>query len=167
LAGNFAHRQCRQNAARGVKRAPVRRVERFLSEAEYARLAEALDAEAESSGNPYPSAAIKLLLLTGCRRGEIVSLRWEHVDFERACLRLSDSKTGAKVICLNAPAQAVLHNLPCMASKPLVIPGLRADGAGPALNKVWSRVRKAARLDDVRLHDLRYSFATVGGGPRA
>jgi integrase len=150
------------NPARGIKKTPVRKVERFLSEAEFARLAEALDAEAECSANPYPPAGIKLLLLTGCRRGEIVSLRWEHVDLERACLRLPDSKTGAKVIYLNAPAQAVLQNLPRMAGKPLVMPGMRADGSGPALNKVWSRVRKAAGLDDVRLHDLRHSFASVG-----
>src|SRR5207237_5926144 len=79
---------CADNPARGVKKAPVRRVERFLSEAEIARLAEALDAEAQQSGNPYPSAAIKLLLLTGCRRGEIVDLRWDHIDFDRRRLRI-------------------------------------------------------------------------------
>jgi integrase len=94
---------CADSPARGVKKTPVRKVERFLSEVEIARLAEALDIEAERSGNPYPSAAIKLLLLTGCRRGEIVNLRWDHVDFERECLRLPDSKTGAKVVFLNAP----------------------------------------------------------------
>lgn len=66
---------CADNPARSVKKAPVRKVERFLSEAEIARLAEALDAEAQQSGNPYPPAAIKLLLLTGCRKGEIANLR--------------------------------------------------------------------------------------------
>jgi integrase len=150
------------NPARGVKKAPVRKVERFLSEAEIARLAAALDAEAQQSGNPYPSAAIRLLLLTGCRKGEIASLRWQHVDFERECLRLPDSKTGAKVVYLNAPARAVLQELPRMADNPRVIPGMRADGAGPAIDKVWARVRKAAGLADVRLHDLRHSFASVG-----
>jgi integrase len=150
------------NPARGVKKAPVRKVERFLSEAEIALLAEALDAEAQQSGNPYPAAAIKLLLLTGSRKGEIADLRWEHVDFERECLRLPDSKTGAKVVYLNAPARALLQELPRMANNPRVIPGIRADGAGPAIDKVWSRVRKAAGLTDVRLHDLRHSFASVG-----
>ena len=150
------------NPARGVKKAPVRKVERFLSEAEIARLAEALDAEAQQSGNPYPPAAIKLLLLTGCRKGEIANLRWEHVDSERECLRLPDSKTGAKVVYLNAPARALLQELPRMADNPRVIPGMRADSAGPAIDKVWSRVREAAGLSDVRLHDLRHSFASVG-----
>ena len=153
---------CAENPARGVKKAPVRRVERFLSEAEIARLADALDAEAQGSGNPYPSAAIKLLLLTGCRKGEIVNLRWDHVDFELECLRLPDSKTGGKVVYLNAPARALLHELPRMAQCPRVIPPLRGESAGPAIDKVWSRVRGAAALTDVRLHDLRHSFASVG-----
>jgi integrase len=117
---------------------------------------------AQQSGNPYPPAAIRLLLLTGCRKGEIANLRWDHVDFERQCLRLPDSKTGAKVVYLNAPARALLQELPRMAVSPRVIPGLRADGAGSAIDKVWSRVRKAAGLADVRLHDLRHSFASVG-----
>jgi integrase len=150
------------NPARGVKKAPVRKVERFLSEAEIARLAEALETQAQQSGNPYPPAAIKLLLLTGCRKGEIANLRWDHVDFERECLRLPDSKTGAKVVYLNAPARALLRELPRMAESPRVIPGMRADSAGPAIDKVWSRVRSAAGLSDVRLHDLRHSFASVG-----
>jgi integrase len=153
---------CSENPARGVKKTPVRKVERFLSEAEIARLADALDIEAQQSANPYPPVAIKLLLLTGCRKGEIVNLRWEHIDFEHECLRLPDSKTGAKVVYLNAPARALLQELPRMADNPRVIPGVRADSAGPVIDKVWARVRKAAGLADVRLHDLRHSFASVG-----
>ena len=148
---------CADNPARGVKKAPVRKVERFLSEAEIARLAEALDEEAKRSGNPYPSAAIKLLLLTGCRRGEIVNLRWDHVDFEHECLRLPDSKTGAKVVYLNAPARLLLQELPRMADNARVIPGMRADSASAAIDNVWSSVRKATGLADVRLHDLRHN----------
>ena len=153
---------CAENPARGVKKAPVRKVERFLSEAEIAQLAEALDAEASRSGNPYPSTAIKLLLLTGCRRGEIVNLCWDHVDFERECLRLPDSKTGAKIVYLNAPARALLQQLPRMAANPRVIPGMRADSASAAIDKAWASARAAAGLVDVRLHDLRHSFASVG-----
>jgi integrase len=150
------------NPARGVKKAPVRKIERFLSEAEIAGLAEALDTEAQQSKNPYPATAIKLLLLTGCRRGEIVNLRWGHVDFERECLRLPDSKTGAKVVYLNAPARVLLQELPRMAGNSRVIPGVKAESASAAIDKVWSRVRKAAELKDLRLHDLRHSFASIG-----
>ncbi len=150
------------NPARGVKKAPVRKIERFLSEAEFARLADALNAEGKRSGNPLPTAAITLLLLTGCRKGEIVNLRWDHVDFEHECLRLPDSKTGAKIVYLNAPARALLQELPRLADNPRVIPGMRAESASAAIENVWARVRVAAGLIGVRLHDLRHSFASVG-----
>jgi integrase len=153
---------CADNPARGVKKAPVRKVERFLAEAEMARLAAALEAESQRTGNPYPSVAIKLLLLTGCRRGEIVGLCWGHVDFERECLRLPDSKTGAKVVYLNAPARALLQELPRMAGNPRVIPGMKAESASAAIERAWRRVRAAAGLAGVRTHDLRHSFASVG-----
>jgi integrase len=99
-----------------------------LSEAEIARLAEAIDAEAAQKSNPFPSAAIKLLLLTGCRRGEIIGLRWEHIDFERQCIRLPDSKESqgsAKVVYLNPPALELLRGLPHLAGNPHVIAGER------------------------------------------
>jgi integrase len=153
---------CSENPARGVKKAPVRKVERFLAEAEIGRLAAVLDAEAQRTGNPFPSAAIKLLLLTGCRRGEIVNLLWEHVDFEHGCLRLPDSKTGAKVVYLNAPARALLESLPRMEGNPRVISGTRVESASASIDNVWPNVREDAGLQGVRLHDLRHSFASVG-----
>jgi integrase len=138
-------------------------MQRFLSEQEITRLAAALDMEASASGNPFPVAAIKLLLFTGCRRSEIMQLRWEHVDFERGRegLRLPDSKTGEKTVHLNAPALAVLNELPRITGNPFVIAGTRDGAAFGGLDKVWARVRKAAELDRVRLHDLRHSFASV------
>ena len=151
------------NPARGVEKPPVRKMQRFLSEQEIARLAVALDAEAAASANPFPVAAIKLLLFTGCRRSEITGLRWEHVDFERGRegLRLPDSKTGEKTVHLNEPALAVLNKLPRIEGNPFVIAGTRDGAASGGLDKVWARVRKAAGLDGVRLHDLRHSFASV------
>jgi integrase len=151
-----------ENPARGVKKASVRKVERFLSEAEIAGLAEALDAETARSGNPYPSTAIKLLLLTGCRRGEIVNLCWGHVDFEHNCLRLSDSKSGAKVVYLNPPARLLFEELPRIAGNPRVIPGLRTVSGSASIQNTWNRARNAAGLAGVRLHDLRHSFASIG-----
>ena len=150
------------NPARDVKKPSVRKMERFLSEDEIARLAVALDAESRRSGNPYPAAAIKLLLLTGGRRGEILGLQWQHVDFERQCLRLPDSKTGAKVLYLNAPALEVLTGLPRMEGNPHVIQGKSELAPIGGIDKVWFRVRAAAGLRGVRLHDLRHSFASMG-----
>ncbi len=152
------------NPVAGVKKPPSRKMERFLSEVEIARLAEVLEGQIASAGDPYPAAAIKLLLFTGCRRGEIMTLRWIDVDFERALLLLPDSKTGRKVVYLNAPALAVLADLPRQEGNPYVICGHREGAPYIGLDKVWQRVRMAARLPGVRLHDLRHSFASVGVG---
>lgn len=150
------------NPVRGVKKPPTRRVERFLSEAEITRLGEALDAEAKATGDPYPAAAIRLLLLTGCRRSEILGLRWEWIDFERAMILLPDSKTGRKPVYLNAPALNVLANLPRQLGNPYVVCGRRDGSAYVGLGKVWHRVCRMAELSGVRLHDLRHSFASIG-----
>jgi integrase len=101
------------------------------------------------------------LLLTGCRRGEILNLLWEQVDFEHRCLRLPDSKTGAKIVYLNAPALAVLESLP-REENPHVIASNRRGSHVAGIDKVWFRIRRNAGLNDVRLHDLRHSFASVG-----
>lgn len=150
------------NPALGIKKPPVRKMERFLSEQEITRLAAALEAEAASSGNPYPTAAIKLLLFTGCRRSEIANLLWENVDRETQCLRLPDSKTGGKVVYLNAPALKVLLKVPRMQANPHVIVGSKEGCGLSGLDKIWYRIRKLAKLDGLRLHDLRHSFASVG-----
>ena len=150
------------NPAHGIKKPPVKKMNRFLSEVEIAKLAGSLTAETISSGVPYPCAAIKMLLLTGCRKSEILNLRWSDVDHGHRCLRLPDSKTGAKVVYLNAPALAVLNDLARLENNPFVFVGTREGEASKAVDKVWARVRTKAGLRDVRLHDLRHSFASIG-----
>ena len=157
-----AHGLRDDNPARGVRKPPTRRLERFLSEAEIGRLGGALDAEAKATGDPYPAAAIRLLLLTGCRRSEILGLRWEWIDFGRAMIFLHDSKTGRKTIYLNAPALDVLAKLPRQHGNPYVVCGRRHGSAYAGVDKVWHRVCRAAELSGVRLHDLRHSFASIG-----
>jgi integrase len=109
-------------------------------------------------------AAIRLLVFTGARRNEILTLKWEHVDFERACLRLPDSKTGAKTVHLNPPALELLTSLPRVEGNPYVIPGERAGAHLVNIEKPWRRIRARAGLEGVRLHDLRHSFASFGAG---
>jgi integrase len=156
-----SRRLCVDNPARGIKRPKSRKHERFLANAEIARLAASLEREAELGG-PYGAAAIKLLMFTGCRRSEILSLLRRDVDLERRCLRLPDSKTGAKIIYLNAPAIAVLEALPATDDNPHVIAGTRPGCPLIGIDKIWFRTRKRAGLSDVRLHDLRHSFASIG-----
>jgi integrase len=95
------------------------------------------------------------------RRGEIASLQWQNVDTKQKCLRLPDSKTGAKVIYLNEPALDIIRSLPRLANNLYVIPGNRVGAPSGAIDQAWSRVRLAAGLREVRLHDLRHSFASI------
>jgi integrase len=138
--------------------------ERFLSLAELRALGEALRAYEADGGSPYAAAAIRLLALIGARKSEVLSLRWDYVDFEGARLNLPDSKTGKKAIPLNAAALAVLAALPRIAGNPHVFPGSKASGHISDLKWPWMLVRKGAGLGNVRLHDLRHSFASLGAG---
>ena len=152
------------NPCRGVKVSPVRKMQRFLSEAELGRLADALNLEIETGGNPFPVAAIRLLALTGARRSEIIQLHWRNVDFERQFLLLDDSKTREKAIHLSPPAIDILANLPRVAENDFVIAGGKAGRPFVGIDKIWDRVRRSAGLRDVRLHDLRHTFAAFGAG---
>ena len=156
-------RQEGSNPCRHVKRFPETKRERFLSDEEYRRLGAVLR-QAEKTGSEAPAAvaAIRLLVLTGCRLSEIMTLRWEDVDLEAAELRLPDSKTGAKVVYLGGPAVEVLCGIPRIEGNPWVIAGRRPGSRIASLHYPWGRIRKRAGLDDVRLHDLRHSFASGG-----
>jgi integrase len=150
------------NPCRHVEKYREGRRERFLSQAELGRLGDALrEAEQDKSCSPWVIAAIRLLTLTGARRNEILTLRWEHVNEDHGCLMLTDSKTGRKVVSLNAPALAVLQAIPRLERNPYVICGERAGRHLVNLEKPWRRIRAAAKLDGVRLHDLRHSYASV------
>jgi integrase len=147
------------NPAKGVRLLRGEKRERFLSDAEVASLADALEkTEAAHSVSRTMAAAIRLLLLTGCRKNEILGLRWEWVDFERGCLRLPDSKTGAKVVPLAAAALEILAALPRTSA--WVLPAAKGGGHAVGLQKVWDIVRTHAALPGFRLHDLRHSFAS-------
>jgi len=121
--------------------------------------------------DPYAIAAIRLLILTGARLREILHARWSEIDFERGLLNLKSarSKTGKKSIFLSAPALAVLNALPRIEGNPHVIVGEGFDESGTGkprtdLKKPWAAITKAAGLTDLRIHDLRHSFASVGAG---
>lgn len=149
------------NPCRHVEKYREQARERFLSEAELARLGEALKAAKVEGTDPYALAAIRLLIFTGARRGEVLELRWENVDFERAALWLPDSKTGRKPVYLSAPALETLANIPRIEGNPYVICGAKDRAHLVNLQKPWRAIAKRAGLEDVRLHDLRHSYASV------
>lgn len=155
------------NPAKGVRLNNLRRRERFLTGVELGRLGDAM-VKAEREGlNASGLSIIRLLLLTGARRNEIASLKWEHVDFERRALRIPDSKTGAKIIPLGAPALLVLSKLPRDEKVPWVFPAERGKGYFVGTPPVWRRLKQLAKLSDVRIHDLRHGFASVAVADQA
>jgi len=150
------------NPVQGVKRFKDKKCERFLSEKELGELGKALREAEEEGENKAAIGAIRLLMLTGCRRSEILTLKWQHIDFDWGCLRLPDSKTGAKIVPIGKAAIDLLESLPKSEGNSYVFASNKEGLHLVGIQKVWDRVRESAGLDDVRLHDLRHSFASVG-----
>ena len=180
----------KENPAHNIEFYPEQGRERFLTKEEFGRLGEALgraereglppapehrkkpkkpenqkhrpkNADVPIPANPFAVAAIRLLALTGCRENEVLSLRWDAVDFERGYLRLADTKTGKSVRPLGQSAATLLASLARVEGNPYVLPGLRAKQHLIEIKRVWYAVRHAAKLKELRLHDLRHSFASV------
>ncbi len=108
----------------------------------------------------------QLVWLTGARRGEIEGLKWSEVDFNFGMLRKETSKTGAKVIPVGRAALQILNDQRQWTSSNQiwVFPGSKGDGHFDGLSKEWGRIRRLAKIEDVRVHDLRHTFASVGAG---
>ena len=189
LAEEWTIRPKGSNPCRGVKHYTENKVERFLSTDELVRLGTALAAAergrlriketsenvpsinrkrvgqrkiAPRSERPSAIAAIRLLLLTGCRVGEILSLQWSHVHLDRRLLLLPDSKTGAKAVYLSKPAIQVLVGVKRDPNSNYVLAGMSPGKPIVSLRKPWVNLCAAAKIQDLRLHDLRHSFASIG-----
>ena len=155
-AEQLGYRKRGSNPCRGIPRFKRQLPERYLTAAEYRRLGRVLTED--ETKHPLDVAAIRLLLYTGARLGEIAGLQWDWVQPGR--LMLPDSKTGPKIVYLNPQAEAVLENVPRREGCALVFPS--RDIRGPRdLNPYWPKARRRAALPDVRLHDLRHSFAST------
>lgn len=148
-----------KNPARGVRRNRRTPMTRFLSREEVRRLHDALDAASRRDpGQRQQADVIRLLLLTGARLGEILYLRWSEVD--GGVLALADSKTGPKKVHLNPQARAVLDRQP-RGPGPWAFPSLANPDRPRSKNlNLWYMVRQEAGIADVRLHDLRRTFAS-------
>lgn len=164
MAERWGLRPASSNPCRHVERFRETRRERFLSAVELARLGETLTAlESTASVSIFGLAAVRLLIFTGARASEMLAMTWESVNLDTGTVRLADSKTGAKTVFLNPPAVDVLARLPRLDNNVYVIAGGNPGAALTlsGLEQVWQRVRAAAQIPDVRLHDLRHSFASV------
>ena len=163
LAEEWGLRPDGSNPCRHVKKYKESKRERFLSGEEIAALGKVLDAD-EASGQEEKAvtACIRLLLLTGCRLKEIQTLQWQHVDLGEHCLRLPDSKTGAKIVHIGQAAIDVLNTIVKIDDNRYVIVGTNPGAHWTDMQRPWRRIRKRAGLPEVRIHDLRHTFASAG-----
>ena len=161
LAEAWGWREPGTNPCRAVRAYKSKLRERFLNREEYRTIGRVLR-EAEAAGSVWPLtvAAIRLLMLTGCRRGEIATLRWDDVDRSAGHLRLRDSKSGARWIPLTPAALEVLDGIEPVPGNPWVFAGKKPGSHVSDLSGFWHRLRKKMGLEDVRLHDLRHSYAS-------
>jgi integrase len=161
LAELWGYRPNHSNPCLHVKKYTEQKRERFLSQEEIVRLLDILDEEEKESQNLWALYAIRLLLITGCRLNEILTLKWEEIDFANQCFRLSDSKTGKKLIYISSFVMELLKKIPQLQSNPYVICGDKEKSHLVNLQKPWRRIRTKIGLEDVRLHDLRHTFASI------
>ncbi len=158
----YEYRDEGTNPCRHIKKFNISSKERYLTHVENERLSvvlkHALDSGIESI---YIVSAINLLRLTGARRNEILASKWDYVNFENHTLVLPDSKTGKKTIFLNDAAMAILKEIPRVEGNEYIIVGKKPECHLVNIQKAWSRIRKEANIEDVRLHDLRHTFASI------
>ncbi len=153
----YGYRPAGSNPCIGIRRYPSPRRERFLASGELRRLGRALTKHGDSATRP--AAAIRLLLLTGCRQGEIRTLQWR--DYREGNLFLRDSKTGPRTVWLSSPARQVLNRLPHRNRWVFPAPSRPGPIRSDALHRYWRTLCEMADLRDVRLHDLRHSYASI------
>ena len=165
LAEEWGLRPDGSNPCRHVKKYKEEKRERYLSSNELSLLGKTLrKCEEESIESPYVIAALRLLLLTGCRLGEIQTLKWDYIQGNS--LRLPDSKTGAKKVYLGEAALEVLSKIERVENNQHVIVGNKEGQHITDMQKPWRRIRTLANLEGVRMHDFRHTFASgaVSGG---
>ncbi len=150
-----------RNPCESVRRYKERSRERFLTPEEFQRLGRVLrDAETDGSVWPPAIAALRLLMLTGCRKSEILTLRWDDVDRTAGELRLRDAKAGPRMVLLTAPVRTVFDGIPRIDGAPWVLAGQRPGTGLTKLDNYWQSIRAKAGLEDVRIHDIRHSYAS-------
>lgn len=165
LAERWGLRPDGSNPCRHIEKFREIARQRYLSAVEMKRLALILaKLTNERTESPQAISAIRLLMFTGCRVSEILTLRWEWIDLSNRCLRLPDSKTGTRHIQLNSLALQELSLIERIPNNAFVITGSKTGCNLVNLEKPWRRIRAQAGLSDLRLHDLRHTFASIGAG---
>lgn len=163
LAEQWGLRPQNSNPCRHIKRNKENKRERYLTPNELATVSSAMrNMVAEGRLDKVIEQAILLLIFTGCRVSEILHLRWDEVDFGNARLNFKDSKTGAKSIPIGAPALQIIADIMPVPGNDFVFVGRKEGASLVFIRKAWKRICDEAGLTEVRLHDLRHTFASFG-----
>lgn len=161
LAETWGYRERRTNPCYGIRKYKVEPRERFLSKDEIGRLFSVLSEAETDRAHPHAITILRLLMLTGARKGEIITLEWSEVDLERRTITKKDTKTGRRAMPISQPVVDILSGLERQLGSPFVFPAARGQSHFQGLTKEWLQIRKRAGLEDVRIHDLRHTFASV------
>ncbi len=173
LAEKWGERPDYSNPCRHIEKYEEKKLGRYIKPEEFKRLGEVLrrvELEAipmravDGAARVRMVQAIRLLILTGCRVGEILSLKWHYIDFVEKTITLPDSKTGEKTVYLSDAAMDILDKVIPLEGNNYVFPGRHGRGHLNRMGHLWERIRKEAGITDIRMHDLRHGFASVGVG---
>lgn len=157
LARKWKIAGARENPTAGLNTAPDVQRDRFLTPEETKRLIASINIDENRSA----AHTIMMLLLTGARRNEVSHAKWDYIDWERRTLLVPVSKSGKpRVIALNGQAMVLLRSIPRIDGNPYIFPSPITGRPCPSLHFPWTRIKQRAILDDLRLHDLRHSFAS-------
>ena len=162
LSEEWEYRDANTNPTQHIRKYKETPRERFLTQDEIVNLEKVLaDAERKNEVSPSVIHALRVLLMTGARLQEVLTMKWEYVDFEEGKINLPDSKSGKKTIWLSDKARDYINAIPHKRGNPFVFPGQRTGSRLVNLQKPWRKLREIAEIEDVRIHDLRHTYASL------
>jgi len=162
LSEEWEYRDSNTNPTQHIRKYKETPRERFLTQDEIIVLEKVLaDAEQKNEVSPSVIHALRVLLMTGARLQEVLTMKWEYVDFEEGKINLPDSKSGKKTIWLSDKARDYIDGIPHKRGNPFVFPGQRTGSRLVNLQKPWRKLRAIAEIEDVRIHDLRHTYASL------
>lgn len=165
MAEHWGWRDLGTNPARGIQPYREHARVRYLQPQELQRLWDALDQADQARTHHWRfTGAVRLLLFTGARAGEILGLQWPWIAWGFSSARLPDSKTGPKTLFFSSEALDILRHLPRELGSPWCFPGTTQGAPYTGLRMTWAHFRRSVALDDVRLHDLRHTYAAYAAG---
>jgi len=158
LAEKWEYRALNSNPCRHIDRYKEKGREVYLTMSKIEKIGLAIK-ELEKTESPYILAAIKMLLFTGRRTSEILTLRWEYLDFENSKMHLPETKTGAKTFHLSSTTKQLLFSLP--SREGFVFKSVVSGKRVTIVRHIWKKICKLADIDNVRVHDLRHTYASL------